>query len=73
MIGFKTKPTDVRAIAPATRLPGTDSLTNVVRDDRMSVLDTLEDDEAAKEAGATGTTVWKKGMYESSVRIDDKV
>jgi hypothetical protein len=28
VIGFKANPTDVRAIAPAIRFPGTDSLTN---------------------------------------------
>ena len=27
-MGFKTNPTDVRAIAPAIRFPGTDNLTS---------------------------------------------
>jgi len=55
-------PTDVLAIAPAIRFPGTLSFTKV---DRF-VFVVL--------CAAVGILVdWKKGRYDSSVRIDERV
>lgn len=59
-MGLRINPTDVLAIAPATKLPGTDSLTNVVLCERVFDSEPIA---VSDPGGGTGSLVifWKKG------------